>query len=75
MVERTTGVTHLWLVRGPCTQSVVRELQHQLAQAYCIRDKADTAPARPGARHADRLLAGLMFAGLVGLAIGTFARR
>jgi len=30
MVERTTGVPHFWLVRGPCTKSVVKELQQQL---------------------------------------------
>lgn len=42
MVERTTGVTHYWLVRGPCTQSVVRELQEQLVNAY--RGKAIVSP-------------------------------
>lgn len=33
MVDRTSGTTHYFLVRGKCSQSVVGELQQQLTQA------------------------------------------
>jgi hypothetical protein len=36
MVERISGVRHFWLVRGPCTQSVVQELQKQLSKTYNV---------------------------------------
>ena len=47
MLERSSGVTHVWLVRGPCTQSVVAELQRQLSQAYEMRDLEDRLRNQP----------------------------
>ncbi len=44
MLDRTSGVTHFYLVRGKCTQSVVGELHKQLTKAGKIHD----APPAPG---------------------------
>jgi hypothetical protein len=82
MVERTTGVTHFWLVRGPCTQSVVQELQRQLAREYkgdAKTAKPEPAPKpepkpAPRGRTSDRLIACLLLVGIFGLALGTLAR-
>jgi hypothetical protein len=85
MVERTTGVTHYWLVRGPCTQSVVQELQHQLGKVYSYaqpksaaaskpKSAAGAKPAPPPARYrygTDRFLACLLLVGLFGAAVGS----
>jgi len=78
MVERTTGVKHFWLVRGPCTTSVVQELQRQLGKAYQFGTKA--APAARAEtqsedRRGDRRLAGLLLAGLFSIALCALARR
>ncbi len=71
MVEQTTGVTHFWLVRGPCTQSVVRELQSQLTFTYC-RPKPPAATSTVALDRAnDRLLAAIVLAGICGAAVGT----
>ena len=80
MVERTTGVTHYWLVRGPCTQSVVQELQHQLGKVYSYARPVPkpvtrsalkpTPPARKN-RGTDRLLGCLLLVGLFGAAVGS----
>jgi hypothetical protein len=45
MAERTTGVQHYWLVRGPCTQSVVQELQRQITHAYKLEAAASASKA------------------------------
>ena len=85
MVERTTGITQYWLVRGPCTQSVVQELQRQLGNAYSyarpeqpIAPQPKPAPASPPAapktRGTDRLLACLLLVGMLGVVFRSFVR-
>jgi hypothetical protein len=78
MVERTTGVDHVWLVRGPCTQSVVQELQRQLGKAYNFKRLNAGQPAprqpEPKPRTADRTLAGILLFGLIGFAVCAFGR-
>lgn len=77
MVERTTGVTHFWLVRGPCTRSVVKELQGQLGQAYSFarpeQSRRATPPEPPKTkdRPNEGLFAMLLVVGLVGMAVGS----
>jgi hypothetical protein len=62
IVERTTGATHYWLVRGPCTKSVVQELQSQLGKVYrftwpgLAASPVPSAKSRPKDRPTDRLL-------------------
>lgn len=78
MVERTTGVEHVWLVRGPCTQSVVQELQRQLGKAYKFTSRPPQ-PAKPAPEPTnsatDRTLAGILFFGLVSFAFCALIRR
>jgi hypothetical protein len=40
MVDRTSGTTHVWLVRGRCSESVVDELQRQLIKSGRLRSTA-----------------------------------
>ncbi len=84
MVEKTTGVTHYWLVRGPCTQSVVRVLQSQLTQAYKGRPAPVTPPPAPAPkaeppkqenRYSDRILAGFLMAGICAWVLGALTGR
>lgn len=81
MVERTTGVPHFWLVRGPCTRSVVQELQQQLGKAYNFPRLTNSGnkpePKKPEPKNAstDRTFAGLLFAVVVGVALCAFSRK
>ena len=75
MMERTSGVAHFWLVRGPATQSVVQELQRQLGQAYHFNRLTQASAAQPQTRTSDRTLAGMLLASIIGLAACAFSRR
>jgi hypothetical protein len=78
MVERTTGVEHVWLVRGPCTRSVVQELQQQLGQAYKfgrLASRPRQTPTPPKSPTSDRTIAGLLLAGLLSVAFCALIRK
>ena len=78
MVERTTGVEHVWLVRGPCTQSVVQELQQQLGKAYKfsrLPGRAEQPRTEVPSRTGDRTIAGLLLAGLLSVAFCVLIRK
>lgn len=67
MLERTSGVAHLWLVRGTASESVVQELQRQLGQAYALRRHNQVSKPRPALQHRvnERRVAGLLRAAFV----------
>ncbi len=41
MVDRTSGTTHVYLVRGECSESVVAEIEKQLVKAGRLKRKRE----------------------------------
>lgn len=74
MMERTSGVPHFWLVRGPATQSVVQELQQQLGKAYNFRRLTEEPKPQPApkSQSTDRTIAGFLLLALVSVALCAF---
>ena len=69
MIDRTTGATHVWLVRGECSVSVVEELQSQLIKAG--RLKTTRIDRRRGQISSfTALTIGVLAAGLHALMLG-----
>jgi len=71
MVDRTSGVTHYYLVRGAPTQSVVTELQRQLTKAGRIGRNG----SRPGLAWAGAVLLTGLIAGLITTILGLGSTR
>ena len=71
MVDRSSGETHFYLVRGVCTQSVVGELQDQLVKAGKLRSSA-----RPGTIAIGPLaIIGMIALGIFGMLLTTLSLR
>ncbi len=74
MIDRSTGSTHIWLVRGGCSVSVVDELQRQLIKSGRLH--ASNTPRRPGyISSMTAVVIGLMAAGLQAFLLSIAAPR
>lgn len=60
MIDCSTDETHYWLVRGPCTESVVNELHRQLVRARQNEAEEPAAPAKSSRWMDRRLLSALI---------------
>ena len=71
MVDRSSGQTHFYMVRGACTESVVGELEKQLVKAGKIRSAARRGSVTTG----PLAVIGMVALGIVGLLLAAVSAR